>query len=392
MIPELNFLLVGNETDSWVTVLNKALSPLGELRVVSEDTAESTLKQERFDVCLIDEGVVYNAAQLISYLHKHSVGIQIIAFTATPTWKRAKDILQAGATDYLRKSGDYKQVRSEVRSSLERHNSIQIKDRDLPGKLTILLADNDLRFIETRAEFLKELGYQVLLATSPSDVKRIIEQEKIDVVVLDIRMNSDDDDKDDSGLILAGELDPSIPKIIMTGFPSLEFVHQAFDTHSAKPSLAYDFIAKKDGIQALIFSIKQIEGRHLTANKTEPSQDADSFENIEAISELLKIKNKMDSLAQQYAKRLLWIYLGGLVIIWIVLLLLTYSFGWTRMEPWTYFIGFGATFGSYIYFAVTQRELSPRAIYDHFVELRKRKNYQTFGVDLEKYENLKEIL
>jgi hypothetical protein len=66
---------------------------LGKLQIVSEDAVESTLTQARFDVCLIDEGAVKNAAQLICYLHEHIVDIQLIAFTNTLSWKKARAII-----------------------------------------------------------------------------------------------------------------------------------------------------------------------------------------------------------------------------------------------------------------------------------------------------------
>jgi hypothetical protein len=58
------------------------------------------------------------------------------------------------------------------------------------------------------------------------------------------------------------------------------------------------------------------------------------------------------------------------------------------MEPWTYFIGGTATLGSYFYFIVTRREVSPKAIYSQIVESRKLRNYQNSGFDIVKYEKL----
>ena len=80
--------------------------------------------------------------------------------------------------------------------------------------------------------------------------------------------------------------------------------------------------------------------------------------------------------------------LGPPAVIWIGLGILTYLLGWAMMEPWTYFIGLGATLGSYAYFAVTHREASPKTIYDRIVESKKSQNYQAAGFDLPKYERL----
>jgi AAA+ ATPase superfamily predicted ATPase len=108
----------------------------------------------------------------------------------------------------------------------------------------------------------------------------------------------------------------------------------------------------------------------------------------DAVTELAEIKAELDRSAQEYAKRSLWLYFGILAAMWLGLVILTGQFGWNKMEPWTFFIGGGVTLGSYTYFVITQRELSPNAIYDQIVESKKRKIYQASGFDLERYERL----
>jgi hypothetical protein len=108
----------------------------------------------------------------------------------------------------------------------------------------------------------------------------------------------------------------------------------------------------------------------------------------ELISELTKIKNYLDTKADRIVQRGLWLYLLCLVCVWIALAVLTYHIGWNIMEPWTYFIGGIVTLGSYLYFVVTKRELSPSTIYHQVVESRKQKNYRESGFDMAKYESL----
>jgi len=57
-------------------------------------------------------------------------------------------------------------------------------------------------------------------------------------------------------------------------------------------------------------------------------------------------------------------------------------------QPFVYLENKLCTPLSYIYFAITQRQFLPTAIYDHIVESKKRKNYQASGFDMEKYEGL----
>ncbi len=117
--------------------------------------------------------------------------------------------------------------------------------------------------------------------------------------------------------------------------------------------------------------------------KTSRFEDDDSL-----MEELTKIKNQLDSNAHKYAQLSLWIYFLVLTCVWIALAFLTYQLSWSVMEPWTYFVGGTVTLGSYLYFAVTKREVSPITIYDQIVESKKQKNYRDLGFDIVKYEKL----
>lgn len=84
------------------------------------------------------------------------------------------------------------------------------------NKARILFADNDPDFLETRSGFLKEEGYEVVMASSPTDARRKLEQGGIDLAILDVRLTNDDDEKDTSGLALAKAIGHAVPKIILT--------------------------------------------------------------------------------------------------------------------------------------------------------------------------------
>lgn len=107
-----------------------------------------------------------------------------------------------------------------------------------------------------------------------------------------------------------------------------------------------------------------------------PEQEA------KAIVALGDIKAKLDYKATQQAKFDLWLSVVFLVIVGVILAALTYYLTWEVMDQWTFFIGFGAMLGSYIYFALTQREFSPVAIYKQMVLGYQKKLYQEFGFDV----------
>ena len=123
---------------------------------------------------------------------------------------------------------------------------------------TILLADNDPDFVRNRSEFLEGEGYHVIPALSPTEARKVLNQGRIDLAILDIRMEDDDDDKDVSGLTLAK--DPtyqSIPKIILTGFPSVQAVKEALGPALEGLPPAVDFIAKDEGVETMLQAIRK---------------------------------------------------------------------------------------------------------------------------------------
>jgi CheY-like chemotaxis protein len=129
------------------------------------------------------------------------------------------------------------------------------------AKATILFVDNAPDFLKARSELLEMEGYRVIQATNPAQARKIIEKGGIDLAIIDIRLEDNDDEKDVSGLTLAKETDPSIPKIILTNYPSIEAVRDAL-----KPQLlnglppAVEFVTKSEGAGELIQAIYRALG------------------------------------------------------------------------------------------------------------------------------------
>ena len=120
----------------------------------------------------------------------------------------------------------------------------------------ILFADNDRDFLETRGEFLKREGYDVISAFSPIEAREKVEQENPDLAIVDIRLVNDDDDKDNSGLELATEINRSVPVLLHTGYPSLEYARKVLKPQLDGLPTAYDFIVKHDGPEPLLTALR----------------------------------------------------------------------------------------------------------------------------------------
>lgn len=124
--------------------------------------------------------------------------------------------------------------------------------------MTILLADNDIEFLKTQREILEAEGYSVIPAASLLEAKRILKARQVSLLILDIRLIDDDDEKDVSGLILAKEIGRAVPKIILTRFPTYEAVRDALGPTVDGLSSADNFIAKQEGADALLLAVRKV--------------------------------------------------------------------------------------------------------------------------------------
>jgi DNA-binding response OmpR family regulator len=132
----------------------------------------------------------------------------------------------------------------------------------------VLIVDNDTEFLETRAERLEVHGYHVVQATSLDQAEAILDQQWVHVVIVDLRMRDDADEKDTGGLALAKlEAYRSIPKIILTRYPSYEYVREALGMDLTGLPPAVDFIAKQEGPEAMLRALEQAFARHVRINE-----------------------------------------------------------------------------------------------------------------------------
>ena len=140
------------------------------------------------------------------------------------------------------------------------------------AEMIILFADNDRDFLDTRAEFLEAEGYHVLKAYSPEDAREMLDHRRVHLAILDIRLR-DDSEGDISGLELAREeAYQALPKIMLTGFPTVEAVRVALKPRIDSLPPAVDYIPKKGeegrkGPAVLIEAVEQAFAHHVRIDR-----------------------------------------------------------------------------------------------------------------------------
>ena len=123
---------------------------------------------------------------------------------------------------------------------------------------TILLADNDIYFLKIRKVSLERAGYRVLTASDPIEARQLLSSTHIDLAILDICLENNRDEKDISGLLLARDSAHSVPKIMLTEYPSLETLRHALSGLMPGGAIAADYVTKADGPEALLRAIRAV--------------------------------------------------------------------------------------------------------------------------------------
>src|SRR4051794_27306713 len=94
----------------------------------------------------------------------------------------------------------------------------RVESRPAPAiKGRVLLVDDEPRLVRAFMRVLRLEGYEVMSATDGVGAKTLIERERFDVIVSDVRM------PEMNGfelLRMAGRTDPDVPVVLITGSPS----------------------------------------------------------------------------------------------------------------------------------------------------------------------------
>lgn len=106
------YLLTQNATSPWVTAVLKATPPLGEITIGNDQEFRQRLAAAPPDLLLLDaSGFTQDVVKMVEQCRRLQPEMPIIVATTSPTWKNARAVLMAGATDYIRHSFDVEEIR-----------------------------------------------------------------------------------------------------------------------------------------------------------------------------------------------------------------------------------------------------------------------------------------
>ena len=108
------FLLIGEKQALWSQRLDHVLARWGKLYTASAEEAIEAIQENDYGLIVIDAGIIEDPASLVSHLNAKQPNASLIVASASPTWRQAKEVLRAGATDYIRKSLDEKELDNEL--------------------------------------------------------------------------------------------------------------------------------------------------------------------------------------------------------------------------------------------------------------------------------------
>ena len=139
----------------------------------------------------------------------------------------------------------------------------------------VLVVDDEPDMVENCARILKRAGYQCLTATDPRQALALVESERPDLLLTDLKMPSMD------GMELlrrAREVDPALPVVVITAFATIESAVAAIKDG------AFDYLPKNFSVDQLRVTVEralrqrelQLENRNLR----EQLQGTLGFENL----------------------------------------------------------------------------------------------------------------
>jgi len=114
-------LVLDSQSDPyWLEILRGAVSALrGAIEVVSATDAQR-MRWRDYDLIILDAGVFSDLLSIIAWILSQDPEARIVVFSPAPSWKQAREVMLAGATDYARKSLHTEHILSTLKKNWTR--------------------------------------------------------------------------------------------------------------------------------------------------------------------------------------------------------------------------------------------------------------------------------
>ncbi|MFH1292649.1 MAG: response regulator [Pseudomonadota bacterium] len=208
-------------------------------------TALESLNREEIDIVILDVRLPdMDGLEVLKEIKEKRPDCEVIVITGMGSQEIAIKSLRKGAIDYIEKPIEM----DELSAALGRAQEKLADKKELSYKNMLLVIDDDEAVVKRLKKVLEKEGYEVVGANSGKEGLNIIANNKIDVVITDIKM----DDMDGIEVIQrAKKLYRDIEGIVVTGFKDQELAIRSLRAG------AIDYITKPINLEGLLFSIKR---------------------------------------------------------------------------------------------------------------------------------------
>jgi DNA-binding response OmpR family regulator len=256
-------------------------------------TALETVTQEEIGIVILDIKLPdIDGLEVLTKIKEKKPDCEVIVITGFGAQEIAIQSLRRGAIDYIEKPIEM----DELSVALGRAQEKLAEREELSYKNRLLLIDDEKGIVKRLKKVLEKEGYEVVGACSGEDGLNIIENNKVDVVITDIRM----DDMDGIEVLQrAKRLYQDIEGIMVTGFTDQELAIRSLRAG------AIDYITKPVNLDHLLFAVrKAIERINLSRTSLYRNRELKiSSEIVSKMNEELerRVEQRTDELSQTQA-------------------------------------------------------------------------------------------
>jgi DNA-binding NtrC family response regulator len=117
--PSITLVCDKENLSYWKPMVGKIQTAMGPVEIVLEDQATEKGLTKKCDLVVFDVSEVANLPSLIDSIREYQPECRILIVTAAPTWKKAREALRHGATDYIRKPSNSEEMITAFRTALQ---------------------------------------------------------------------------------------------------------------------------------------------------------------------------------------------------------------------------------------------------------------------------------